>query len=127
MYPVERNGYLFKKIVNGLATFCIIASFFTPSVVHAHDHERLAQLISQRLSYMKDVAKCKVEHNLPIEDLVQEGRVIEKAVAEAESLGLSGESIKPFMKAQMNAARRFSIVTMQTGYPPLKKPCSHAI
>lgn len=105
MYPVECNGYSFRKIVNGLATFCIVASFFFPSVVQAHDHDRLAQLISQRLSYMKDVAKYKVENNLPVEDLAQEGRVIEKSVAEAESLSLNGESIKPFMKAQMNAAK----------------------
>ena len=71
MYPVECNGYSFRKIVNGLATFCIVVSFFLSSIVHAYDHDRLAQLINQRLSYMKDVAKYKVENNLPVENLAQ--------------------------------------------------------
>ncbi|CQD34651.1 chorismate mutase [Yersinia mollaretii] len=64
-----------------------------------------AQLINARLSYMKDVAGYKAENHLPIEDIAQEEKVIDKALAEAESLGLNAASIKPFMVAQINAAK----------------------
>ncbi|CAJ0995199.1 Secreted chorismate mutase [Sodalis praecaptivus] len=65
----------------------------------------VAALMNQRLSYMKDVAGYKASHHLAIEDLPQEARVLSASVAEAETLGLNGDSIKPFIQAQMDAAK----------------------
>lgn len=64
---------------------------------------------------MKDVAGYKAENHLPIEDRIQEEKVINSAMAQAESLGLNGESIKPLMVAQINAAKLSSTVTARTG------------
>ncbi|ATM85352.1 chorismate mutase [Yersinia enterocolitica] len=64
-----------------------------------------AQLINARLSYMKDVAGYKAQNHLPVEDVAQEEKVLDKALAEAASLGLDPVSIKPFMVAQINAAK----------------------
>ncbi|MCW2475249.1 MULTISPECIES: chorismate mutase [unclassified Symbiopectobacterium] len=65
----------------------------------------LASLINQRLSYMKDVAGYKAEKHLAIEDVPQEVNVLANSVAVAEKLGLHGESVKPFIQAQMDAAK----------------------
>lgn len=65
----------------------------------------VAALINQRLSHMKDVAGYKAQHYLAIEDLPQEAKVLANSVAEAEKLGLDGESVKPFIQAQMDAAK----------------------
>lgn len=65
----------------------------------------VASLINQRLSHMKDVAGYKAQHHLAIEDLPQEAKVLANSVAEAEKLGLDGESVKPFIQAQMDAAK----------------------
>ncbi|WP_223302731.1 chorismate mutase [Halotalea alkalilenta] len=71
----------------------------------AGEPEEIAQLIDQRLDYMKDVAGYKAENHLPVEDLPQERMVIEKSLAEAESLGLDGESVEQFMVAQISVAK----------------------
>ncbi|MDV5354793.1 chorismate mutase [Enterobacter asburiae] len=65
----------------------------------------LGKLINERLSWMKDVAGAKAQHHQAIEDLAQEQKVLERAVIDAESLGLNGESVKPFIQAQMDAAK----------------------
>ncbi|MCX8956644.1 chorismate mutase [Erwinia psidii] len=65
----------------------------------------IALLINQRLSYMKDVAGYKAKNHLAIEDLTQEGKVLSGSVAIAEKLGLNGGSVKPFIQAQMDAAK----------------------
>lgn len=63
------------------------------------------KLVNERLSWMKDVAGYKAQHHQAIEDLKQEKKVLESAAADAESLGLKGESVKPFIQAQMDAAK----------------------
>lgn len=65
----------------------------------------VASLINQRLSYMKDVAGYKANNHRAIEDLPQEAKVLSNSVLEAEKLGLEGESVKPFIQAQMDAAK----------------------
>lgn len=65
----------------------------------------VASLINQRLSYMKDVVGYKANNHLPIEDLSQEAKVLSGSVIMAEKLGLDGESVKPFIQAQMDAAK----------------------
>ncbi len=65
----------------------------------------VASLMNQRLSYMKDVAGYKAINHQAIEDLPQEAQVLAASVAKAETLGLNGESVKPFIQAQMDAAK----------------------
>lgn len=62
-------------------------------------------LINERLSWMKDVAGYKAQHHQAIEDLQQEEKVLESTLADADSLGLKGESVRPFIQAQMDAAK----------------------
>ncbi len=83
----------------------IASSFFLSLAVQAQQCGQTAPLINERLSYMKDVVGYKAENHLPIEDRIQEEKVINSAMAQAESLGLNGESIKPLMVAQINAAK----------------------
>lgn len=65
----------------------------------------LGELVNQRLAYMKDVAGYKAQQHLPIEDLAQEARVLASTQAEAERLGLDPLSVRPFILAQMDAAK----------------------
>jgi chorismate mutase len=65
----------------------------------------LGELVNQRLAYMKDVAGYKAQQHLPIEDLAQESQVLASTQAEAERLGLDPLSVRPFIMAQMDAAK----------------------
>ncbi len=67
--------------------------------------DETASLINQRLSYMKDVAGYKANNHLAIEDLPQEANVLANSVREAETLGLDGKTVAPFIQAQMDAAK----------------------
>lgn len=85
----------------------LFASLFlaaqTPSF--AAEITPLAEKVSHRLSYMKDVAGYKAQNHLPIEDLAQEAKVLESAKSEAEKLGLDPGTVGPFIVAQINAAK----------------------
>ncbi|OSM97226.1 MULTISPECIES: chorismate mutase [Lonsdalea] len=65
----------------------------------------VADLINQRLSYMKDVAADKMAHQRPIEDSGQEHNVLEISLRQAEKDGLDCASTAPFVQAQMDAAK----------------------
>lgn len=85
----------------------------------------LGKLVNERLSWMKDVAGAKAQHHQAIEDLAQEQKVLERAVIDAESLGLNGESVKPFIQAQMDAAKAIQyryradwLATPETSWQP---------
>ncbi|WP_168416075.1 chorismate mutase [Erwinia amylovora] len=85
----------------------------------------VAALINQRLSYMKDVAGYKANNHLAIEDLSQEAKVLSGSVVLAVKLGLDGESVKPFIQAQMDAAKAIQyryradwLSEAQTGWQP---------
>lgn len=78
--------------------------------VHAHMISQstlvpLAEKVNQRLGYMKDVAGYKAQHHLPIEDVEQESKVINSSLTEAAGLGLDRESVRPFIVAQIDAAK----------------------
>nr|WP_113867903.1 chorismate mutase [Brenneria salicis]NMN90926.1 chorismate mutase [Brenneria salicis ATCC 15712 = DSM 30166]RBP60542.1 chorismate mutase [Brenneria salicis ATCC 15712 = DSM 30166] len=92
--------YLLKPHILCWAVFS-----FWALTAQAGKNEKIAQLIDQRLDYMKDVAGYKAENHLPIEDLPQERKVIEKSLVETESLGLEGESVRNFMIAQISVAK----------------------
>ena len=88
-------------------------------------HTDVASLINQRLSHMKDVAGYKAKNHLAIEDLQQEAKVLASSVAEAEKLGLDGESVKLFIQAQMDAAKAIQyryradwLAAQETGWQP---------
>jgi chorismate mutase len=65
----------------------------------------VGELINQRLSWMKEVAAWKAVNHLPVEDLVQEKRVLDSTLAEAQQLGLAPDTVSPFIRAQMDVAK----------------------
>ncbi|WGO82579.1 chorismate mutase [Arsenophonus apicola] len=79
--------------------------FFISFTATAHQYQKIAALIEQRLSYMKYVAKYKFEKHLSVEDRTQENKVILNSINKAETLGLDKKSIEPFMISQINAAK----------------------
>ncbi|EKK4045262.1 chorismate mutase [Cronobacter malonaticus] len=79
--------------------------FSSSSLAMQIQHEDVASLINQRLSYMKDVAGYKAMNHLAIEDLAQEAKVLSNTMLEAEKLGLDGDSVKLFVQAQMDVAK----------------------
>ncbi|MCE2004221.1 chorismate mutase [Enterobacter asburiae] len=87
-----------------LVLLALTAAGFTATAASAERHS-VGSLINERLSYMKDVAGDKAQHHQAVEDLVQEKKVLEKAVADADALGIKGETVKPFIQAQMDAAK----------------------
>ncbi len=94
------NRNYFSKIILLIGLSCSAAALAAPAT-----NSDVASLINQRLSYMKDVADYKAANHLAIEDLPQEEKVLASAVQQAEKLGLAGESVKPFVQAQMDAAK----------------------
>lgn len=93
----------------------IASSFFLSLAVQAQQCGQTAPLINERLSYMKDVAGYKAENHLPIEDRIQEEKVINSAMAQAESLGLNGESINRLWWHKSMPQKLSSTVTARTG------------
>lgn len=84
----------------------LAAVFFSATTMASTtQHDDVASLINQRLFYMKSVAGYKANNHLAIEDLSQEAKVLSSSVIEAEKMGLEGESVKPFIQAQMDAAK----------------------
>ncbi|MGB8667116.1 MAG: chorismate mutase [Serratia inhibens] len=100
---------------------CCLASFSAL----AGDGETLGELVNQRLAYMKDVAGYKARQHLPIEDLTQEAKVLASTEAEAGRLGLDPLSVRPFIVAQMDAAKAIQyryradwLATPESGWQP---------
>ncbi|WP_416361622.1 chorismate mutase [Kosakonia cowanii] len=111
--------YKFYSAVVMLATL----SFSAAAAVTAD--ASLGKLINERLSWMKDVAGAKAQQHQAIEDLAQEQKVLARAVIDAEALGLDGESVKPFIQAQMDAAKAIQyryradwLATPETNWQP---------
>ncbi|ARD63680.1 chorismate mutase [Kosakonia radicincitans DSM 16656] len=84
------------------AVLLLAAATFSATAASAPS---IGNLINERLSWMKDVAGYKAQHHQAIEDLQQEEKVLESTLADADSLGLKGESVRPFIQAQMDAAK----------------------
>lgn len=83
----------------------LIACCLTSFPALAGGAAAIGELVNQRLSLMKDVAGYKAQQHLPIEDLAQEAKVLASAHAEAGRLGLEPASVRPFITAQMDAAK----------------------
>jgi len=86
------------------AVLLLAAATFSATAASASSPS-IGNLINERLSWMKDVAGYKAQHHQAIEDLQQEKKVMESTLADADSLGLKGESVRPFIQAQMDAAK----------------------
>lgn len=85
---------------------CILLMLFsTSAMAESPASVQLGELINQRLSFMQDVAADKAVNHKPVEDLQQESRVLANSVSRAGELGLDAESVKPFIQAQMDAAK----------------------
>lgn len=65
----------------------------------------LAQLIDERLAYMKDVAAFKWVKQLPIEDSERERIVIQSSMEDAQTFLLDPGSSRPFIEAQIDLAK----------------------
>ena len=66
----------------------------------------LAELVNERLSYMKAVAAYKWEHQLAIEDLEREEIVIQSSMDQAATYGLDSISTRTFFEEQIGAAKQ---------------------
>ncbi|WP_017345632.1 chorismate mutase [Pantoea sp. A4] len=87
-------------------TLCVLMLAFSASSLAAPvTSSRLAELINQRLGYMQAVAADKARTHKAVEDLAQEQQVLARTAQRAVALGLDGESVKPFIQAQMDAAK----------------------
>lgn len=68
--------------------------------------EDLAELVNERLSYMKAVAAYKWDHQLAIEDLGRESIVIQSSMDLAATYGLDSVSTRMFFEEQIGAAKQ---------------------
>ena len=80
---------------------CLLTS--VSSLAHNDTEQALYQLISERLSLMPDVAKYKLLHDLPIEDLARETNVLERTVERIQTLDPTHTTV--FFRLQMEAAK----------------------
>jgi chorismate mutase, putative len=65
----------------------------------------LIHSISERLSYMEDVALYKAQKHVPIEDVAREKLVVDESKMSAKESGLDPESIEAFFRAQISVAK----------------------
>lgn len=79
--------------------------FFISFTMAAHQYQKIIALIEQRLSYMKYIAKYKLEKHLSVEDSTQENKVILNSINKAKTLVLNEKSIETFMISQINTAK----------------------
>ncbi len=83
--------------------------------------DNIFNLISERLVYMEEVAIYKQQHNMPIEDLPQEIKILKVAHEFAEAEGLYPNDVVSFFSAQIRAAKaiqyRFRGDMMNQVYP----------
>ena len=91
------NNLKRHKLTEAILKFSLSTLFFISFTASAHQYKEIADLIEQRLSYMKYVARYKFEKHLPVEDRTQENKVILNSINKAEALGLDKKSIEPFM------------------------------
>ena len=87
----------------GMALLTAIAMTLTIGL--AADGTSIAALVHARLALMKDVAAYKYLNGIPVEDLDREAIVLVHATEQAYDAGLNGETMAPFFKTQIDAAK----------------------
>ncbi|MCZ6501754.1 MAG: gamma subclass chorismate mutase AroQ, partial [Gammaproteobacteria bacterium] len=96
----------------------------TPCFASA-DNQELFGLISERLSYMDEVATYKFIHGLPIEDLERENVVLDHAAFDGLVYGIKVETSRTFFLQQISAAKeiqRYWFEQFKTQPIPAKGP-----
>jgi cyclohexadienyl dehydratase len=78
------------------------STYFTDAV---QDATQVIELIDQRLALMPEVAAWKWRAQQPITDVERERQVLERSVADAEAIGLDGNSARRFFDVQIRMAR----------------------
>ena len=71
----------------------------------AADASEIQRLMESRLAVMKDVAAFKHLRGVAVQDLEREAVVLKKAVEGAAAKGLVPETVTPFFRAQIEAAK----------------------
>lgn len=79
--------------------------FISSIAAAANSANTVFELIGERLSHMEAVALYKAKHQRAIEDTNREAIVVAKAIANADLIGLDGESTARFFQAQISAAK----------------------
>ena len=81
--------------------------------------------IAERLALMAPVAAWKHAHGVAVEDRAREAVVLDEATRQAAAAGLVGETARPFLVAQIEAAKvvqRCWIGRWEAGAPPSGPP-----
>jgi chorismate mutase len=125
LFHSGKNFHPTRKLLACLMLASVTLSTL-PLTVQASENGNLPGLINERLSYMKDVASSKAENHQPVEVVAQEDRVLQDTQKVAEGLGLDPNSVKPFIVAQMSAAKAIQyryradwLSTPETDWKPL--------
>lgn len=77
--------------------------------------QQLADLIARRLALMPYVARWKRQRGVPIEDRVQEARVLERTRDRAGQRGLDADAMAEFVRLQIEYAKRVQRQTTAPG------------
>jgi cyclohexadienyl dehydratase len=85
-----------------LKTLIVLSTVLLTLSASAND---LAQLVEQRLGYMKDVAAYKWQHKLAIENIEREVVVLNAAQNQGLRFGLTKDSSRHFFGVQISAAK----------------------
>ncbi len=89
-----------------IAIAALLAATFAGGPAPAGPHEEAVfTLISERLALMKPVAEWKFANATAVEDRTREAIVLKKAVADAAEAGLDPATVRPFFRAQIEAAK----------------------
>jgi len=82
---------------------------------------RLSELLAYRLELMPAVAAWKWRHDVPVEDLAREARVLAAAKRRAAELGLDPDRAEAFLQAQITASKavqaHFFTIWRRDGFP----------
>ena len=88
-----------------LATLLLAAVALPSARTAMADPDAVRGLIESRLAVMKDVAAFKHLRGVAVQDLEREAVVLKKAVEGAAAKGLVPETVTPFFRAQIEAAK----------------------
>jgi cyclohexadienyl dehydratase len=84
--------------------FSIFSAYGAQFADSTSNADQLASLVQQRLELMKDVARWKYTHSLPVRDPAREAVVLSDVQRQAGELGMESSSVRDFFQIQMDAA-----------------------
>jgi cyclohexadienyl dehydratase len=107
----------------GLLFVCMLASSAARAANFADPADDVRQavaLIEQRLALMEHVAYWKQAHDLPIEDVARERRVLDDTVRSARALGIDEGAARELFELQIRLARQ--VQQHVSARPAMKQP-----